>query len=51
MMTASDTPNLGPQIDGAEAREAEKLRRPHTMPLSSAFEILELLLGLITDNT
>jgi len=39
------------KIDGTEAREAEKLRGPHTMPLSRAFEILELLIGRITDNT
>lgn len=38
------------KIDGTEAREAEKLRGPHAMPLCRAFEILELLIGRITDH-
>jgi len=39
------------KIDCTDAREAEKLRRPHAMPLCGSFKILELLIGWITDNT
>jgi len=39
------------KIDGTEARKAEKLGGPYTMPLSGVFEIVQLLVCRITDNT